>query len=89
MTPYLPVTVTSKDASSNSNIIISIHFDVLATTKSPFFVCTNAQTEAAANTPQKVLKHTAASLRRRNELRKLELRTLAAKRNFRRRMEER
>jgi aspartyl-tRNA synthetase len=43
----------------------------------------------AANIPQKVQKHTAAALRRRNELRKLELRTLAAERNFRRRLEER
>jgi hypothetical protein len=56
---------------------------------SPAFQLEEAQTEAAVNIPQKVLKHTAATLRRRNELRKLELRTLAAKRNFRRRMEER
>ena len=44
---------------------------------------------APAKNPQKVLKHTAAASRRQNELRELELRTPAAERNSRRRMEDR
>ena len=44
---------------------------------------------AGRETPAGRQNHTAAAIRRRNELRELELRTLAAERNSRRRLEDR